>query len=281
MFSAIGHSCLALVALVATLVRGVPTIWGEAGGGGAASVQLVSAASVPLPPALVPTENRQATENKGLHYTEPPRPQPRPAAVPEKLEEKAIELPAENAKVTPPKPAEPAPAVEEKPQPEPRREIARTNPAPSPPRQPARVRTPPADREPSNEVPYGEGGPVAGPYGMFQADGGSGGVNVRGDNGDFVSRYSWYVTAIRNRISSNWLRTTVDPSIRVAPRVFVTFEIYSDGRVVNPQLTSSSGISSLDRSALRAVYDSSPMPPLPRDYPGSRVAVEFWFDFRR
>jgi len=42
-----------------------------------------------------------------------------------------------------------------------------------------------------------------------------------------------------------------------------------------------SGISSLDRSALRAVFDSSPMPPLPPDYPNPSVAVEFWFDFRR
>jgi protein TonB len=280
MISAIAHSCLAAVALVTTLMRGVPTIWGEAGGGGAATVQLVSAASVPLPPPTIPTQNRQATENKGLHYTEPPKPQPKPATVPTNLEEKAIDLPAKDAKVTPPKaPAEEKPKVEEPPKPAPRREIASTGPAPTP--QQTRVRKPPVEPEPSNEIPYGEGGPAAGPYGMFQADGGSGGVSVRGDSGDFLTRYSWYVTAIRNRISSNWLKATVDPGIRVAPRVFVTFQIYRDGRVVNPQLTQSSGISSLDRSALRAVYDSSPMPPLPGDYPGSSVAVEFWFDFRR
>ncbi|MBI2818716.1 MAG: TonB family protein [Acidobacteria bacterium] len=280
MFSAVAHACLAVAALVATLVRGVPSIWGEAGGGGAAMVQLVSAASVPLPAPSVPTQNRQATENKGLHYTEPPKPQPKPAAIPSKLEEKAVELPAKNAKVTPPKPpTEAKPKAEEKPPS--RREIASTGPAPAPPPQQTRVRKPPVEPEPSNEIPYGEGGPAAGPFGMFQADGGSGGVSVRGDSGDFVSRYSWYVTAIRNRISSNWMKTTVDPSIRVAPRVFVTFQIYRDGRVVNPQLTASSGISSLDRSALRAVYDSSPMPPLPADYRGSSVAVEFWFDFRR
>ena len=280
MFSAVGHCCLAVFALVATLLRGVPAIWGEAGGGGAAMVQLVSAASVPLPAPSVSTQNRQATENKGLHYTEPPKPQPKPAAVPTKLEEKAIELPSKDATVTPPKPpVEAKLKVEEKPKPEPRREIASTAPAPTP--QATRVRKPPAEPEPSNEIPYGEGGPAAGPYGMFQADGGSGGVSVRGDNGEFVSRYSWYVTAIRNRISSNWLKTTVDPSIRVAPRVYVIFQIYRDGRVVNPQLTASSGVSSLDRSALRAVYDSSPMPPLPNDYPGSSVAVEFWFDFQR
>lgn len=279
MFSAAAHACLAMIAVVATLLRGVPTIWGEGGGGGAATVQLVSAASVPLPAPRVPTQNRQATENKGLHYTEPPKPKPKASAIAEKLDEKAVELPAKNAKVKPPKPAIEEKAKEE-PKPPERREIASTGPTPSPPQQ-RRVRKPPKDYQPSNEVPYGEGGPAAGPYGMFQANGGSGGVNVVGDGGNFSTRYSWYVTAIRNRISSNWMKATVDPSIRVAPRVYVSFQIYRDGRVVNPQLTASSGLPSLDRSALRAVYDSSPMPPLPSDYPGSSVAVEFWFDFRR
>jgi len=279
MYSAVAHGCLATMLLGLTLLRGVPVIWGEAGGGGAATVSLVSAKSVPLPPPAVPTENRQATENKGLHYTEPPKPQPKNAPKPSP-DEKAIALPAKNAKVTPPpkKAAEEEPKAEEPPPS--RREIASTEPSPARPQQ-TQVRKPPAEQEPSNEVPYGEGGPVTGPYGMFQADGGSGGVRVTGEAGDFLSRYSWYVTAIRNRISSNWLKTTVDPSIRVAPRVYVSFQIYRDGRVVNPQLTASSGISSLDRSALRAVYDSSPMPPLPGDYPSSSVAVEFWFDFQR
>ena len=72
MFSAAAHGCLAAALLAAALIRGVPVIWGEAGGGGAATVHLVSSASVPLPAPSVPTQNRQATENKGLHYAEPP-----------------------------------------------------------------------------------------------------------------------------------------------------------------------------------------------------------------
>ena len=86
---------------------------------------------------------------------------------------------------------------------------------------------------------------------------------------------------MRNRISSNWLKGTVDPGVRVAPRVYASFQILRDGQIANAQLTASSGIPSLDRSALRAIYDSNPMPPLPADYPGSSVTVEFWFDFRR
>jgi periplasmic protein TonB len=274
MFSAGAHVGLAAGILAATLIHGVPTIWGEAGGGGAATVNLVSSASVPLPPPTVPTTNTVATENKGLNYTEP---QPKPT-VKTPPDDKAVALPAKNAKMAPPEKAAEKPKVEESPAA--KREIASTGTNASeirPTRRYKQAEEPVAN----NEVPYGEGGAATGPYGMFQADGGSGGVQVTGDVGDFNARFSWYVTAIRNRISSNWLKATVDPSIRSAPRVYVAFQIYRDGRVVNPQLTASSGLPSLDRSALRAVYDSSPMPPLPPDFPGSVVAVQFWFDFKR
>ena len=273
-FSAIGHLCLAGTLLVAALLRGQSVLWGDGSSSGPATVRLVSAASVPLPAPTVATQNRVATENPGLHHPEPPKPEPKPAVKPAPPDEKAVDLPARNAKVTPPK-RPPAPKEQE---PEPRREIASTGPAP---RMESRRRPPAEDKQLGNEIPYGEGGPAQGPYGIFQSEAGEGGVNVVGGSGDFGIRYSWYVSAIRNRISSNWLKATVDPTVRVAPRVYVTFQILRDGRVVNPQLTAASGVSSLDRSALRAVFDSSPMPPLPPDYPGSNVAVEFWFDFRR
>ena len=278
MLSGIGHACLALSALTYTLVLApVGGIWGEdSGGGGAATVQLVSAASVPLPAPRIPTTNRVVTESDGLHYPEPPAPKPTPPKP--VVEEEAVQIPSRNAKVVPKaavKPPEPPTP------PKPRREIARTGGSATP--LPRNTRRAPADLpKTGNEIPFGQGGPVAGPYGMIQSEAGSGGINViGGPGGDFGNRYSWYVTAIRNRISNNWLKSSIDPNIRVAPRVFVTFQIMRDGRVVNPQLTSSSGISSLDRSALRAVYDSSPMPSLPPDYRGPGVSVEFWFDFQR
>jgi protein TonB len=277
MISAMAHVALAVVGIAATLIRGTGDLWGEGGGGGgAASVRLVSSASIPLPAPEVTTQNTVATENKGLNYPEaPPKPEPKPA--PKAPEPKTIDLPAKNAKVATPKKAAEKPPEKPKDEPQQRRELASTG--KGQPTQEARLRKPPANASPmGNEVPYGQGGPVQGPYGAFQASNGSGGVNV---GGDFGSRFGWYVTAIRQRISNNWLQASIDPNIRVAPRVFVTFQIMRDGTVVNPQLTHSSGISSLDRSVLRAVYDSSPMQPLPPGYTGSSVAVDFWFDFQR
>ena len=47
----------------------------------------------------------------------------------------------------------------------------------------------------------------------------------------------------------------------------------------NVQITQSSGIPEVDRSALRAILASNPLPPLPTDYRGGSVDVQFYFDF--
>ncbi|MFZ1203283.1 MAG: energy transducer TonB [Candidatus Acidiferrales bacterium] len=99
--------------------------------------------------------------------------------------------------------------------------------------------------------------------------------------GDFGSRFSWYVEAVQRRISSNWLQSTVDPSIAYAPRVVVTFTILRDGTVTNVQITQKSNDYSVDSSAVRAVNASSPLDRLPGGYSGSSVNVEFYFDYHR
>ncbi|MBI1955461.1 MAG: TonB family protein [Acidobacteria bacterium] len=288
LLSAAAHTCLAGLALLGVIVQRQGSFWGTGSSGGVATVRLVSGASVPLPAPVIATQNRVATENPGLHYPEPPQPAPQPKAEPPKppAPEKAVELPARNAKLVPETPKKVIAKTEtegtektEKPAP---KQEAKSAPEPSSrSQQQVRLRQPEQPAGLGNEIPYGQGGPVQGPYGIFQSNVGSGGINFGEGAGDFGIRYSWYVTAIRIRISSNWLQGTVDPQVRVAPRVYVAFQILRDGRIVNAQVTSSSGVPSLDRSALRAVYDSNPMPPLPADYPGSSVAVEFWFDFRR
>ena len=134
---------------------------------------------------------------------------------------------------------------------------------------------------PPNQIPFGQGGPVSGPYGVFNANGAKGGLSLTGGGGDFGSRYGWYVDVVRRKVSENWLKYEVDPSISSARRVYITFEIARSGEPMNIQLSQSSGIPSLDQSAVRALERIDTFGPLPADYPGSRVAVEFWFDYRR
>ncbi len=216
--------------------------WGAGGGGEAMGVTLVS--SVPLPASPRQTQNVLANESKGLTQSQP------------KIQEKepdAIEIQGKNTKVKPKKKQE---TVTQK-------------------------QTQPAPEEETNQVAFGEGGPVSGPYGTFNAGGAKGGFGITGGGGDFGTRYAWYVHVIQQKVSENWLKYEVDPSIKSAQRVYITFDIARDGHPLNVEVEQSSGVPSLDISATRAVQRIDTFGPLPTDYSGSKISVEYWFDYKK
>jgi len=231
----------AFVVLYTMFVHGVPGQGWGAGGGGDA-MGATLVTSVPLPASPVQTTNVLATESKGLSQSKPKVEEQEPEAIP---------IPGKNVKVKP-KPV--TSATKRKPEPEP---------------------------EESNQVPYGEGGPVSGPYSMFNAGGAKGGFGFTGGGGDFGNRFSWYVQIVQRKVSENWLKYEVDPRITQANRVYVTFDIARDGHPTNVQIEQSSGVPSLDISAMRAIQRIDTFGPLPPDYSGNRVSVEFWFDYKR
>jgi len=216
--------------------------WGGTGrGGDAMSATLVS--TIPLP-ANPQATNVVATESKGLSQTQPKTEEKTPDAIP---------IPARDAKK---KPWEKAPRTVTPPKPKPVEEA-------------------------SNVVPYGQGGPLSGPYSVFSAGGAKGGFGFTGGGGDFGSKYSWYVDVVRRKVSENWLKYEVDPGVSDARRVYITFEILRSGQPADVQVEQSSGVPSLDISAVRAIQRIDTFGPLPGDYSGNRVSVEFWFDYRR
>jgi protein TonB len=82
-------------------------------------------------------------------------------------------------------------------------------------------------------------------------------------------------------VSENWLKYEVDPKIDTARRVYIYFEITRSGQPENIRVEQSSGIPSLDQSAARALQRIDTFGPLPPEYAGRYVAVEFWFDYKR
>src|SRR5262249_7819198 len=98
----------------------------------------------------------------------------------------------------------------------------------------------PAPEEPSNTIPYGQGGPVSGPYGAFSAGSAKGGFGFSGGGGDFGSRYSWYVKVVQQKVSENWLKYEIDPRITDAQRVYLTFDITRSGQPSNVSVEQSS-----------------------------------------
>jgi protein TonB len=219
------------------------TGWGSGGMGDAIGATLVN--TVPLPANPTQTQNVLANQSKGITQSQP------------KIEEKApdaIEIQGKNAKIKPKKKQETV--TKEKPQP-----------APEP--------------EENNQVAFGEGGPVSGPYGTFSAAGAKGGFGVSGGTGDFGVKYAWYVRVIQQKVQENWLKYEIDPRITAANRVYVTFDVARDGHPSNVRIEQSSGVPSLDISAVRALQRIDTFGPLPADYSGGKISVEFWFDYRR
>jgi len=82
-------------------------------------------------------------------------------------------------------------------------------------------------------------------------------------------------------VAENWLKYEVDPRITSAERVYITFDVERDGHPANVQIEQSSGVPSLDISAVRALQRIDTFGPLPMDYAGSKISVEFWFDYSR
>lgn len=87
--------------------------------------------------------------------------------------------------------------------------------------------------------------------------------------------YAYYVQQMLTRIHQRWQRTAV----RGTAVVVVSFTIARDGRVLDAAVETSSGISILDRSSLRAVMLADPLPPLPNSYPRDQVGVHLRFTY--
>jgi len=216
--------------------------WGTDGAVRMGSVP--SLPGIPLPTPVVTTPSQVATQNTGVHQEEP-----------------------EPKKEEPPPEAQEIPKFKDAVKPEKLRNVnKRIHKTEEPP--------------PDNAIPYGQSGAPAMNYTQVVTAGGAGGLSLGPDNA-FGTRYGYYVAAMRNRISSNWLMSTVSPNILAAPRTYLTFQIQRDGTITNPEITQSSGIPEVDRSALRAILASNPLPPLPADYSGGSVNVQFYFDFHR
>jgi protein TonB len=236
-FSVGFHGLLVVAIIVTAFVYGHRPVntWGM-NNGQAVQATLVSASSLPIPHAEQ-TNNIVANESKGVTQTVP---QPKTAETTDGVTIPGhVTKPKEAKKITPPTPARPRP-----------------------------------EPTPETAVPYGEGGPVSGPYGAFTAPHTQGGFSFQ--NADFGSRFANYVRLVNQTVSRNWYK----PDVSAPRRAYIQFDIMRDGTPTNVRIEQSSGVPSLDQLAMRAVQRSE-FPALPGEYSGSKVSVEFWFDYQR
>jgi TonB family protein len=160
---------------------------------------------------------------------------------------------------TPPKAMAPAPKPIEKPKPIDKKKFAppsefgkSTKKAAEPP-PPATPHPPPATAAaPAADVPVGSAG-------------------VTGLDSDFP--YPLYIEQMKRLIGGHWTR----PAAGDQTTATVYFVIDRDGTIrdVKQEIVSGSGL--YDRAALRAVLESSPLPPLPFGYNGTFLGVHLKF----
>ncbi|HEY7700296.1 MAG TPA: energy transducer TonB [Vicinamibacteria bacterium] len=145
------------------------------------------------------------------------------------------------------------------------------------PRPDARVQKKPAEPKPDSGLRGADAASAAsaqlagaaGPPGLGL--GGAGG----GSPFDQDFEYAYYVQQMLTKIHQRWQRTAV----RGTAVVIVRFTIARDGRVLDAEVETPSGVSILDRSALRAVMLADPLPPLPNSYPKDQVGVHLRFTY--
>jgi len=219
--------------------------WGINGPQGAIQANLVnSAPSIPLPSITPPTPNVLATE------------QPSPAPAPPTKE---------TIPITPP---DAIPIAAHKP---------KLKPAEKP--KPASPQHAQATNQP-NRATYGEAAATNLAHAMNNAPSRSN-TPVQVQGGDFASRFPWYVDKITRLVSQNWYTYQIDSSTRYGSQVSVVFTIERDGSVsfTSIQIPTPSPSYTLNKTAKEAVQRVGSFGPLPDQYTGRSVSVEYTFTY--
>ncbi len=92
-----------------------------------------------------------------------------------------------------------------------------------------------------------------------------------GSNVDFAP----YMASMKKAIQAKW----VSPKGFDKKKVVAVFSILRDGRITEAELIESSGSAEIDKSAMQALKDASPLAPLPKGAP-KHVQIRYQFDYK-
>jgi TonB family protein len=210
------------------------------------------------PPPRVTRRNPSELPERETPRAAPPAPKPPPdlPARSPSLPELPARTPALPERATPPRPSA-APRAGDKELPP----IASTAtpPAPAP--------TPPAPAPSVTSRAEPPASALGRPSGSAQ---GSGPMTL--NVSDFP--FTWYLTRVQQKVTERWEGRALQGRQPV-----VTFEIARDGQVSNVAIKDSSGNRYYDLTAMRAIADAAPFPPLPGEFPGSVLRIHLGFNF--
>jgi protein TonB len=238
------HGALVAVLLTYGLLGGLfhHDQWGTPGSGGSIQVNLVTSA-LPLPSDQPPNKNVLATETPSQAPAEP-TPKTKQA-----VDETAIPISGKQKK--------------------------------QPPQQQKQTASKTAQHQPqtaqNNVARYGEQAGSSMARSMPSKGFSSGPTSI--NDGNFGSRFGWYVDGINRKMASSAFRQEVDPHTPRGARAFIEFVIHRDGTVSNVKLDQSSGSSTLDRSCIRAAQRVDTFGALPGGYNQNTVMTSFYCEY--
>lgn len=89
-----------------------------------------------------------------------------------------------------------------------------------------------------------------------------------------------YLTRVLASVKSHW-QAVIPESVRYGRRgsVQIVFTIARDGQVPKLVIANASGTYSLDRAAVAGISASVPFPPLPTDFKGDKIVLQFNFSY--
>ncbi|HWG21945.1 MAG TPA: TonB family protein [Terracidiphilus sp.] len=124
-------------------------------------------------------------------------------------------------------------------------------------------RTPQKNPQPqqNNRAQYGEQAANNLPRSTTPQTSANGPVSVA--NGDFGTRFGWYVQIIKRKVDQNWNRQEVDHRTPIGAVATIYFKVDRSGIPSNFRIDRSSGSPTLDNSCLRAAQRVDTFGPLP------------------
>ena len=84
-----------------------------------------------------------------------------------------------------------------------------------------------------------------------------------------------YMRELQRRIKMNW----DPPKGNESKRVVLLFKIAKDGRLLSCSVFKSSGLPGADKAAINAVQATAPFRPLPAEFKGQSIDIQFTFDY--
>lgn len=99
--------------------------------------------------------------------------------------------------------------------------------------------------------------------------------NQKKDTSDKNIDFGPYMENLQRKIKTNWH----PPKSTSSERIKVLFTISKDGKLLKCRIKQPSNNKAANKSALMSIRLASPFDPLPKNYTGTSVDIEFTFDY--